>query len=137
MKGVVEADDGVIGGKVWSVAAFFRIRIYKDVFALFDVDDVVVASDSPKFVGLVPVNGFVRAHPCVGGIRVAAVKLRGEKIYSEPFHGPSKAMNSTDWLCRPDGIALDGSSFFGSDYSVERHGCNGTAHPRNRPQQQC
>ena len=109
VEGVVKADDGVIGGKVRPVAALFRIGIDEDVFALLDVDDVVVASDSPKFVGCVPVDRFVRTHPGVGGIRVASVELRGEKIYSEPFHGPSKALASTDRLCTPDGISVCGS----------------------------
>ena len=106
---VVKADDGIVGREVRPIAALFLVGVDEDVLALFDLDDVVVARDSPQLVDFVPVDRFVGTHPRVRGIRVAAVQLRGEKIYCEPFHGPSKAMNSTNRLCSPDGIAVCGS----------------------------
>jgi hypothetical protein len=78
MQRIVKTDDGIASRDIRSVAAFLFVGTDEDVLALCDLDDVVVARDSPQFVGFVPEDRIDGAHPRVRGIRIAAVQLGGK-----------------------------------------------------------
>ena len=72
--GVVEPDDGPVGGDVGPVAAF-GARGDEGGLVPLDGDDVVVARYPKQVVGGVVVDGIMLAEPDVGGVRVGDVEV--------------------------------------------------------------